>query len=238
MESKELEVQYKGEIEGAKASMTGADVILVDSAEMYEVADAMLSETHTAIKRFDEAYAPTLSSAKKTYDEARAFRALVIDPLENSKQTLRRKMGEYKAAESIRIAAEERAAQQRRQEEIDKTAAALDAVGEKLAAGEATIEEFTRAEADASIAEVSMPAVASAVRGRSGVALDWEVDFTDIPAFLEFLAADLRTAAPRFGDTLGEFKISQLKSFAKSNKGTVSIPGVTFKPKASIRARS
>jgi hypothetical protein len=224
----------------ARRAMTDADLIVIDCAEMYTIADAMLTDAHDRIKLVTAKFAESVTKAKAAYDTVRNLRDSVLEPYENTKETLRRKMGDWKSKERIEQTRAALEAERARQVEIEQAEKALVDTEKRIISEGGDYAEIERAEADVAIAHVATNELAvPTARGKAGAANDYDIEFTDFPAFLEALAADLRKETPRFDNTLtpAEVKVSQLKDYAKATKGKA-FPGVTFKPKISIRARS
>lgn len=229
----------------AKAKADAAS-ITVDSEEMLEIANSMVSETHKTLKTIEarrEEITRPLNNAKAS---AIAMFRPMEEALTEAKSMLGAKIVNYrKVIEQKRRAEEER---QRAEIDAEKQAAALaleqalKEVGDGVVEPEKIVAKLEQAETRAAVAALAMPTAYTAAPATGGNAMvgDWKVEVTDLPAFLEYLAADLRTGTPRFGNTVRtqDVKVSELKAFAKSTNGEKAIPGVTFTKTDGLRVRA
>ena len=235
-----------------RASATGhmgqADMIVIDSNEMYEIANDMLATVHSKSKELE---ARKQSITKPMNEALTAVRRLfkpAEEALDVAKSTLKRKMIDYQSQVEAERRKAEAEAERQRQEEIAaaaaEAAAAEAAVERAVESGdtEAFVEAsnaMVRAEDKQLEAEVATPHVVATARPSSGghaMGKTWKAEVTDLPAFLRFMADELEKGDQRFDKTL-DLKLGQLHSFGKATKGTVSIPGVTFHEEKTLAAR-
>jgi hypothetical protein len=240
--------RVKQQREMAIQLMSQADLVTIDSNDMYEIANDLLSNAHAKLKELE---AKEKSITDPISAGLKAVRDLFRKPKENlevTKTTLKRKMLAYQTKiEEERKAAEAEVERQRqadieaaRQEavaaeaEVDK---AVDA-GDTAALTEAA-NRLVEAEDAALAAEVATPHVVATAKPSSGghaLGKTYKAEIIDLPKFLRHMADLIEKGDAKFDKTV-DIKMGQLNQFAKATKGTVPIPGIKFVEEKTLAAR-
>lgn len=219
----------------ANEQMGMADMIVIDSHDMYEIANEALSEIHAQAKALDAKKTAITGPLNTVLKEVRALFKPAEDALDIAKSTLKRKMLAYQSKVQAERAEAERQAREAQAAEI---AAAQTKLAEAQRSGDAAAE--LSAELDVACAEVATPHVAAPPKpdgGGHALGETWKAAITDEPAFLRFMADQIEAKDERFNNTLGDYKMRQLNAFGSATKGTVPIPGVTFTKERTLAAR-
>lgn len=218
------------------------DALTVDDNDAYELMDTMLSDVHDRTKRLDKVASGILDPLSAALKNARALFAPLQQSLDIAKSTAKRKMIAYKDRLRAEREAEEARLEREAAQAREEAARQLEVAEEKFMAGEGSIEELDAATIAAASAQVAVPQsnLAPMPQGQCGSGTEWTItlptDNKDVAALLEFIAADLRKDAPRFGNTVS-FKVTELKAFVKSTNGQVPVPGLKFNNTSKIIAR-
>lgn len=223
----------------ANEQLSIADLIVIDSDVMNELANTTLSDVHHAAKELEKKKQTITGPLSDALSATRALFRPAEDALETAKNTLKRKIGAWLRLKSEEREKAERAARIRQQAEID---AAREAAEKALIDAGMTVAQREEAFENLEAAEVATPfAIVDDVgdMGSNSSTRRWKASVTNLPAFLRYLADDLESKAPKFNRAIEakDVKVSQLQEFAKSTAGTVTIPGITFVEDFSITAR-
>lgn len=221
-----------------------AEEITIDSNDMYEVADAVLSAIHARAKALDLVKSKIIDPIMTGLKNARALFSTPEERLDIAKRTLKRKMASWQ--DQLRIAKEraDREAEDVMRKEREAAQASVAAAEDAFAAApsddtSAALEDAHAASQIADVTLVQPRSIAMPV-GNAGKGEEYVVEpqpgFKNLAALLRFIADDLETEVPRFDNTI-DLKISQLKAYAKATKGTKQIPGCVIRRGTKIIAR-
>lgn len=236
-------------IRESSINMLGSsELIVIDSNDMYEIANGMLSDVHAKSKELEARKDAIVGPINAGLKAVRALFKPAEEQLEVAKSTLKRKMiGWQDVVERERLAAQALAEQQRAAEIAEANAlaaAAAEEVEAAIAAGDTeklveASEKVIAAENRTFEAEVStahMPAVAKPSGGGHALGKTYKAEIVNLPAFLRFMAEQLEKKDVRFDKTI-DVKLGQLNKFGSATKNTVQIPGVLFKEERTLAAR-
>lgn len=203
-----------------------AGAITIDSEEDYQEAanfGRMLKQRTADVKDF---WKPMKDAAHKAHAEICSKEKAMLQPLTNAEKILKQTMGTYVAEqERKRIEAEE-AARRAAQAEVDRKvqeAIDLDAAGDTEAAEMAMMEAEVMDDMSESVAVAAQKPKAAGV----ATSKDWEItgiDASVVPT--NFAGVEIRPV-----DTAAVMRL------IRASKGSIQIPGVTYKEVAKIAFR-
>lgn len=203
-----------------------AGAITIDSEEDYAEAATfgrMLKQRTADVKDF---WKPMKDAAHKAHAEICSKEKAMLQPLTNAEKILKQTMGTYVAEQERKRREAEEAARRAAQEEVDRKmqeAIDLDAAGDIEGAEMAMMEAEVMDDMSESVA------VAAPKPKAAGVATskDWEIvgiDSNAVPA--NFAGVEIRPV-----DTAAVMRL------IRASKGSINIPGVTYKEVAKIAFR-
>jgi hypothetical protein len=225
-----------------------SDLIVIDSNDMYEIANSMLSEVHAKSKELEARKSAIIDPLNSALKAVRALFKPAEEQLDVAKSTLKRKMIAYQdelERKRLEAAAE---AEKQRQAELAQAqadaAAAEAAVEEALASGntEAFVAAADRvADVDNRMFEIEVgtahtPVATKPSGGGHALGKTYKAEIINMPAFLRFMAEQLEKGDTRFDKTV-DIKLGQLNKFGSATKNTVQVPGVLFKEERTLAAR-
>lgn len=203
-----------------------AGAITIDTEDDYKEAaqfGRLLKQRTSEVKEF---WKPMKDAAHKAHAEICSKEKAMLQPLTNAEKILKQTMGTYVAEQERKRLEAEEAARRAAQAEVDRKmqeAIDLDAAGDKEAAEMAMMEAEVMDDMSESVA------VASTKPKAAGVATskDWEIVGVDsglVPT--SFAGVEIRPV-----DTAAVMRL------IRASKGTIQIPGVTYKEVAKIAFR-
>lgn len=203
-----------------------AETFTIQTDEDYRSAAAfgrLLRQRTAEVKSF---WRPLKEAANKAHSEICSKEKAMLKPLESAEKVLKAAMGEY-VAEQKRIRKEaEEAARQAAQEEVERKmreAIELEARGDSIGA-EIAIEEAEIM--DDAKSSISVPSTNPKAAGVSSTK-DWEIiniDDRDVPVAFE-------------GTVIRPVDTAAVMRLIRASKGTIRIPGVSYREVAKIAFR-
>lgn len=214
---------------GKEASLVeqqAQSIVITNDAE-YAAAGSLLRQIKSVQKQVKEYWEPLRVDAKRTYDNILSRKKAMLDPLTSAEATLKQKVKSYTdELERIRRQREEELRLQA-QAELERKlaeAARLSESGDEDAAeyamAEAEVMEIT---ANTAVIPKQKPKVVGVYTSKT-----WEITgINDAAVPVEFNGSVIRPV-----DTAAIMRL------IKDSKGTIKIPGVTYKETVSVRARA
>lgn len=203
-----------------------ANNLVIDSDERYNQAAAFLQRIKTQQKTVTDFFEPLRKATRAAYDSVLSRKKDMTTPLDKAEKVIKGKMGEYqRKAEQARREQEEklRRAAEAEREKAFATAVAAEASGDALGAEMAMVEAEIMDDA-AAVATVHMAAPkAKGISSRKG----WEITGIDpdkVPVTLN-------------GVVIRPVDEKAVMALIKASKGTIQIPGITYRETAIISAK-
>ena len=203
-----------------------ANNLVIDSDERYNQAAAFLQRIKTQQKTVTDFFEPLRKATKAAYDSVLSRKKDMTTPLDKAEKVIKGKMGEYqRKAEQARREQEEklRKAAEAEREKAFAVAVAAEASGDALGAEMAMMEAEVMDDA-AAVATVHLAAPkARGISTRKG----WEITGIDpdkVPVAIN-------------GVVIRPVDEKAVMALIKASKGTVQIPGITYRETAIISAK-
>lgn len=203
-----------------------AEAITIDTEEDYQNAAAfgrLLKQRAADVKEF---WKPMKDAAHKAHAEICSKEKAMLKPLENAEKILKLTMGSYVAEQERKRREAEEAARKAAQEEVERKmreAIALEAAGDQTGA-DAAIEESEIMD-DASSA-ITVPTTKPKATGVS-TTKDWEITGMD----------QRRVPVELNGTVIRPIDTAAVMRLIRASKGTIHIPGVSYREVAKIAFR-
>lgn len=203
-----------------------ANNLVIDSDERYNQAAAFLQRIKTQQKTVTDFFEPLRKATKAAYDSVLSRKKDMTTPLDKAEKVIKGKMGEYqRKAEQARREQEEklRRAAEAEREKAFTAAVTAEAQGDMLGAEMALAEAEVMDDA-AAVATVHLAAPkAKGISSRKG----WEITGIDpdkVPVSLN-------------GMVIRPVDEKAVMALIKASKGTIQIPGITYRETAIISAK-
>ncbi|MBQ2920133.1 MAG: hypothetical protein IJE58_03020 [Oscillospiraceae bacterium] len=203
-----------------------ANNLVIDSDERYNQAAAFLQRIKTQQKTVTDFFEPLRKATKAAYDSVLSRKKDMTTPLDKAEKVIKGKMGEYqRKAEQARREQEEklRRAAEAEREKAFSAAVAAEASGDALGAEMAMVEaEIMDDAAAGAIVHLATPK-AKGISSRKG----WEITGIDpdkVPVTLN-------------GVVIRPVDEKAVMALIKASKGTIQIPGITYRETAIISAK-
>lgn len=197
-----------------------AAAVIVATAEDFEDAGAFLKQIKQAQKQVKDYWEPLYVSAKRSYDEVRAHRKEMIDPLDKAEKIVKAKVNEYSAEQERKRREQEEAMRRLAQDEVDRR---LSEAAEAEANGDAIGAEYAMAEAEmmegVSITggvRAQTPKVKGISQTKTWELCESECDWSKVP--VSFAGVELRPV-----DKAAVIRM------VKMSKGQIQIPGIKYR---------
>lgn len=203
-----------------------AGAITIDSEEDYQNAATfgrLLKQRTAEVKEF---WKPMKDAAHKAHAEICSKEKAMLQPLSNAEKILKRTMGTYVAEQERKRREAEEAARRAAQAEVDRKiqeAVDLDAAGDADGAELAMMEAEVMDDMSGSVSVAGTKPKAQGV----STSKDWEItgiDASEVP--MNFAGVEIRPV-----DTAAVMRL------IRASKGSIQIPGVTYKEVAKIAFR-
>ena len=225
--------------QAAVAKLTSENYV-IDSREMFEIADVELSNIRALEKKVEETRVGITGPLNAAMRNTNKLFKPISDALDEAKRKLGAKMIAFEDAERVRVQAAEKAALEEQRRAIAQAEAQVAEAAEQMQRGEIAPADYAAVAGEAMAAAVGVPVgVVEAAPDRGGHSRRsrFVAEITNLPDFLEHLAGLLRKGDPTFDNTV-EIKVGQLNAFGSSTQGSVVIPGITFRKESTFAARS
>lgn len=239
-----------------------AEVLVIDSADMYQIAAEELQTLTTRRKRIEEWRLSITRPMDEAKNRVMAMFRTPIESIEKSERKIKSAMLDFKRAEDARLAAERAEAERKAREEREaaerlareaeeraeaareQVAAAIEQgdteqVAQALEAEQEAVDQMRAAETTAALAEMAPSAMARQTGARaSGVATrqTWKAEVVDFKALV--------IAAGKLAETGNEALLAYLmpdmtalNGTARSTKGKTTLPGVRVYAESGIAVR-
>lgn len=203
-----------------------AGAITIDSEEDYQNAATfgrLLKQRTAEVKEF---WKPMKDAAHKAHAEICSKEKAMLQPLSNAEKILKQTMGTYVAEQERKRREAEEAARRAAQAEVDRKiqeAVDLDAAGDADGAELAMMEAEVMDDMSGSVSVAGTKPKAQGV----STSKDWEItgiDASEVP--MNFAGVEIRPV-----DTAAVMRL------IRASKGSIQIPGVTYKEVAKIAFR-
>ena len=203
-----------------------ANNLVIDSDERYNQAAAFLQRIKTQQKTVTDFFEPLRKATKAAYDSVLSRKKDMTTPLDKAEKVIKGKMGEYqRKAEQARREQEEklRKAAEAEREKAFAAAVAAEAQGDMLGAEMAMMEAEVMDDAAAGATVHLAAPKAKGISSRKG----WEITGIDpdkVPVTLN-------------GVVIRPVDEKAVMALIKASKGTIQIPGITYRETAIISAK-
>ena len=202
-----------------------ADALKVTNDEEYQDAAEFLKTLKDQAGKVKDFFKPLKDAAHKAHKEVCDREKLMLDPLTKAESVIKKAVGEYLAEQERKRKAAEERARQAAKAEADRLLAEAAALE-----NEGKTEEATAAMEEAEIIDGATVAVPSAptakVKGVSS-SKDWEIVGIN----------DAKVPVAIAGTVIRPVDNKAIMRLIRASKGTIQIPGVTYKEVMKISAR-
>lgn len=223
----------------ANSYLAAVEAYVIDSPEMYELANAELSAMRAREVAIEEKRTAITKPINEGLRLINSFFGAPRDLIIKAKNILADKMSAYQRAEKIKLQEAEKLAMAQQQAARIEAATLVAKAEEDLRAGKITDAAFVEANTQAAIMESAMPMVAvnaPLAKGGNAQREDYLPEVVNLPQLLRYLADSLERGEKQFDNTV-TIKETQLKAYGKMTQGSVAIPGITWKQSTKIIAR-
>lgn len=203
-----------------------ASEMVIETEDDRDKAALWLQQIKKKQKEVKEAWEPFLVDAKAIYDRVRGQKATMLEPLEKAERAIKQKVSNFIAQEEKKRAEEAERLRKLAVQEAERKlieAAEAEESGDVVSAGMSMME----AEVYEQAAQTTRAEALSKAKGMSAVD-SWEIvsiDNEKVPVM--FQGMEIRPVDER-----------AVKRLIKASKGTIQIPGISYKKTSTIRVRT